>query len=175
MGFAYAFIRRVLRFVGRLSGREGASFVRLRVKASEVRAAYIAKPISKGKVKGNVAALEYVSFVLREPIRVQATSRAKSPSPLPLRRSEGGYFEPAIDSSTQRLMGTDAEYKALSELARKLDATAAWQKMGVVYLFTELQPCTSCASVLAQFEERFPLVSIVVKFDHPFPHETKQP
>lgn len=66
-------------------------------------------------------------------------------------------------------MDTDAEYKALSALARRIDAMTAWQKMGVVYLFTERQPCASCASVIAQFEERFPMVSVVVEFDYPFP------
>lgn len=165
VGFASAFVRRVLRLGGRLSGRERASFVRLRAKAGDVRMAYIAKPVGKG----NVAALEYVSLVQQEPIPVEATSRAKSPSPLPRPRSRGGYFEPATDPSTNRPMDTDAEYKALSALALQLDAAAMWQKMGVVYLFTERQPCASCASVIAQFEERFPLVSIVVEFDHPFP------
>ncbi|WP_437835659.1 deaminase domain-containing protein [Sorangium sp. So ce1153] len=167
MGLASAFIRRALRFGGHLSGRERASFARLRTRADDVRTAYLAKPVGKG----NVAALEYVSLVhvQREPIRVEATSRHKSPSPLPRPRSQGGYFEPAIDPSTKRPMNTDAEYKALSELARRLDGSATWQKMGVVYLFTELQPCASCASVIAQFEERFPLVTIVIAFDHPFP------
>ncbi|AUX28134.1 uncharacterized protein SOCE836_002020 [Sorangium cellulosum] len=66
-------------------------------------------------------------------------------------------------------MDTDAEYKALSELARQLDAVPMLQRVGVVYLFTELQPCASCGSVIAQFQERFPLVSIIVQFDHPFP------
>ncbi|AUX21078.1 uncharacterized protein SOCEGT47_015560 [Sorangium cellulosum] len=165
VGFASAFVRRVLRFGGRLSGRERASFTRLRARAGDVRTTYLARPVGKG----NVATLEYVSLVQQEPIRVEATSRAKSPSPLPRSRSQGGYFEPAIDPSTKRPMDTDAEYKALSALAQRLDATATWQTMGVVYLFTERQPCASCASVIAQFEERFPLVSIVVAFDHPFP------
>lgn len=165
LGFASAFVRRVLRFGGRLSGGERESFVCLRAKAGEVRTAYIAKPV----LKGNVAALEYVSLALKEPIRIESTSRANSPSPLPPPRSRGGYFEPSIDPSTNRPMDTDAEYKALSELARRLDATAAWQRMGVVYLFTERQPCVSCVSVFAQFEERFPLVSVVVEFDYPFP------
>ncbi len=165
MGFASAFIRRVLRFEGRLSGRERASFIRLRAKAGEIRAAYIGKPVRKG----NVAALEYVSLALNEPIPAQATSRAHSPSPLPPPRSKGGYFEPSIDPSTNRPMDTDAEYKVLSELARQLDATAPWQRVGVVYLFTERQPCASCADVIAQFEELFPLVRVVVEFDYPFP------
>jgi hypothetical protein len=172
VGFASAFIRRVLCVGGRLSGRERASFVRLRAKAGEVRTAYIpqkALKANKAALKGNVAALEYVSLVLQEPISVEATSRANSPSPLPLPRSQGGYFEPSTDPSTNRLMDTDAEYKALSELARRLDATPAWQKVGVVYLFTEREPCASCASVIAQFKERFPLVSVVMKFVHRFP------
>lgn len=87
VGFASAFIRHVLRLGGRLSGGEHASFVRLRAKAGEVRMAYIARPA----LKGHVAALEYVSLVLQEPIRVEATSRANSPSPLPPPRSQGGY------------------------------------------------------------------------------------
>ncbi|XXX78210.1 deaminase domain-containing protein [Sorangium sp. So ce134] len=172
LDLAFAFVRRVLRLGGRLSGRERASFARLRAKARDVRTAYLAaKPVGKG----NVAALEYVSLVhskrrsQQEPIQVEATSRAKSPAPLPRPRSQGGYFEPAIDPSTKRSMDTDAEYKALSELALRLDATAPRHKVGVVYLFTERQPCASCTSVIAQFEERFPLVTIVVAFDHPFP------
>lgn len=164
MGFASAFIRRAVRFGGRLRGRERAAFVRVRAKAGEVRKECIARAV----LKGNVAALEYVSLVLGERIAVEATSRAKSPSPLPPPRSQGGYFDPSIDPSTNRLMDTDAEYKALSELARLLDATAG-RKIGVVYLFTEREPCASCASVIAQFEERFPMVSVVVDFDHPFP------
>jgi len=148
-----------------LSDREREPFARLRVKATEIRAEYIKKPIRSG----NVAVLEYVSPALKEPITVGATSRFKSPSPKPSPRSEGGYFEPSIDPNTERLMDTDAEYKALSELARQLDAMAASQKMGVVHLFTERQPCVSCARVFAQFEERFPQVTIVLDFDHPFP------
>jgi filamentous hemagglutinin len=151
-----------------LSDREREPFARLRVKATEIRRQYIAnKKISSG----NVAVLEYVSPGLEEPITVEATSRAKSPSPKPLPRSMGGYFEPSTDPSCDRdtPMDTDAEYKALSELARRIDAMASSQRTGVVYLFTERQPCASCASVLAQFEERFPLVSIVVEFDYPFP------
>jgi hypothetical protein len=151
------------------SAVQSASFARLRAKASEVRAAYIGKPVGKG----NVAALEYCSPGFQEAIQVEATSRAKSPSPLPRPRSQGGYFEPLIDPSTNRPMDTDAEYKALSELAARLDATAG-PKMGVVYLFSELQPCASCRRVIAQFEERFPKVSVVIEFDHPFPKDPSE-
>jgi hypothetical protein len=166
---ASAVVRGLLRLGGRLSGRESASFARLRSKAGEVRTACIAKPVGTG----NVAALEYCSLGVRETIPVEATSCAKSPSPLPLPRSQGGYFEPSVDPSTNRLMKTDAEYKALSALAARLDATAG-QKIGVVYLFSELQPCASCVSVVAQFEERFPMVSVVIDFDHPFPKDPSE-
>lgn len=166
---ASAVLRSALRLGGRLSGRQSASFARLRSKASEVRAAYIARPVGKG----NVAALEYRSFGFQTTIQVGATSRAKSPSPLPLPRSQGGYFEPSLDPDTGRPMDTDAEYKALSELAAQLDA-AVGQKIGVVYLFSELQPCASCRSVIAQFKERFPMVSVVIEFDHPFPKDASE-
>jgi hypothetical protein len=167
VGFASAFVRLVLRRGGRLFGRERASFLRLRSKAQEVRNEYVAKPFPRN----NVAALEYVSLVRQEPISVEATSHFKSPSPLPLPRSNGGYFEPSFDLHLPepRLMDTDSEYKALSELARRLDETGTRQKIGVVYLFTERKPCASCQRVIAQFEERFPLVSVVVEFDHPYP------
>lgn len=166
---ASAVVRGVLRLGGRFSGRQSASFARLRSKAGEVRADYIGKPVGRG----NVAALEYCSLGFQETIQVEATSRGKSPSPLPLPRSQGGYFEPSIDPSTNRPMNTDAEYKALSELAARLDATAG-PKVGVVYLFSELQPCASCRSVIAQFVERFPMVSVVIEFDHPFPKDPSE-
>lgn len=166
---ASAVVGSLLRLGGRLSGRQSASFARLRWKAGEVRTASIKKPVGKG----NVAALEYCSIDLQTTIQIEATSRAKSPSPLPLPRSRGGYFEPSIDPDTNRPMETDAEYKALSALAARLDETAGL-KMGVVYLFSELQPCASCASVIAQFEERYPMVSVVIEFDHPFPKDSSE-
>jgi filamentous hemagglutinin len=152
--------RRLARATGRFSGRERATFVRLRAKADEVRAAYIRKP----RWSGNVAALEYASLASKQPIQVEATSREASPAPLPVPRSEGGYFEPSVDAPTGWLRATDSEYKALSELARRLDE-GGWPKVGVVYLFTEREPCSSCAGVIAQFEERFPLVVVVVESD----------
>jgi hypothetical protein len=158
-------VRDVSRFCGRLTGRERASFARLRAKAAEVRAEYIGKPVRKG----NVAVLEHFSLALQVSIEVAATSRDKSPTPLPRPRLQGGYFEPSFDPSTGRLMNTDAEYKALTDLARRLDEMPAWQRVGVVYLFSERQPCSSCTDVIAQFKERFPMVCIVVEFDHPFP------
>lgn len=66
-------------------------------------------------------------------------------------------------------MDTDAEYKALSELARQLDGMPCWRRFGVVFLFTELQMCVSCEGVVSQFSDRFPFVMVVVEFDHPFP------
>ena len=162
-------VRPLLRLGGRLSGRQRASFAHLRPKAGEVRAKSIGKEVGKG----NVAVLEYCSLDCQMPISVEATSRGKSPAPKPQPRSQGGYFEPSIDPSTNRLMDTDAEYKALSALAAKLDATAR-QKFGVVYLFTELQPCRSCASVIVQFEERFPWVVVVLQFDAPFPKDLNE-
>jgi hypothetical protein len=167
VGFASTFVRFILRCGERLSGRERASFLRLRVKAQEVRNEYVRKPFPRN----NVAVLEYVSLVRQQPISVEATSHFNSPSPLPRPRSKGGYFEPSFDLhlAEPRLMDTDSEYKALSELARRLDEIGTRQKIGVVYLFTEREPCGSCRRVIDQFEERFSMVSVVVKFDHPYP------
>jgi The BURPS668_1122 family of deaminases len=167
VGLSSTFVRLLLRCGGRLSGRERASFLRLRAKAQEVRNQYIAKPFPRN----NVAVLECVSLGLQQTISVEATSHFKSPSPLPLPRSKGGYFEPSFDLHLPepRLMDTDSEYKALSELARRLDETGTRQKIGVVYLFTERKPCGSCQRVIDQFKERFPLLYFVVKFDHPYP------
>lgn len=97
-------VRPLLRLGGRLSGRQRASFAHLRPKAGEVRAKSIGKEVGKG----NVAVLEYCSLDCQMPISVEATSRGKSPAPKPQPRSQGGYFEPSIDPSTNRLMDTDA-------------------------------------------------------------------
>jgi hypothetical protein len=66
-------------------------------------------------------------------------------------------------------MDTDAEYKALSELARRLSLAKAERSVGAVYLFTELTPCSSCVGVIEQFREAFPFVLVFVAFDHPYP------
>jgi filamentous hemagglutinin len=69
-------------------------------------------------------------------------------------------------------MDTDAEYKVLSEIADTLEMFYDLQVEGRLYLYTELQPCESCNSVLRQFEEKFPRIKIQVFWDYPYPRES---
>jgi hypothetical protein len=160
---AVALVRVLCRVGGRVICNEDARIGRLRQRAAEVRSVYVRKPWPKA----NVAALECCPFGARG--RLEATSRENSPSPLPLPRSRGGLFEPSNDPHSDRPMDTDAEYKALSELGTRLLAAKPWCRIGIVYLFTERAPCASCIGVITQFEQMFPLLSVVVRFDHAYP------
>lgn len=100
-----------------------------------------------------------------------ATSRAKSPINKPLPKSQGGQFEPIIDSFSGRLMDTDAEYKALSAIALTLSAIDNISLSGKLYLYTERRPCESCTGVLKQFTDKFPNIEIEVFWDYPYPPE----
>lgn len=133
-----------------------------------IREQYLKKPIGQSNVA--IAELYLVGNIA---FCAGATSKGgrKSPIPKPKPKSEGGQFEPATDSRTQRLMDTDAEYKVLSEIADSLEMFYDLQVEGNLYLYTELQPCESCNSVLKQFEEKFPHIKIEVFWDYPYPPE----
>lgn len=141
-------------------------FERLRSVARQARIDYLN---NKPAGKGNVAVLEYRSYFGKESHLIDATSRAKGSAPLPLRRSAGGHFEPSVDPVSGRVMDTDAEYKAISELARRLSCAVAERSIGAAYLFTEMQPCHSCANVFEQFQEAFPFVNLAIEFDYRYP------
>ena len=99
-----------------------------------------------------------------------ATSRARSPTPKPSSKSEGGQFEPIIDSYSNRLMDTDAEYKALSAIADTLDLLDQETQIGSLYLYTERKPCESCTHVLQQFNDKYPNIEIgEIFWDYPYP------
>lgn len=136
-----------------------------------IREQYLKKPIGKGNVA--IAELYLVGNIA---FCAGATSRGgrKSPIPIPTPKSEGGQFEPSVDSRTRpnKLMDTDAEYKVLSEIADTLEIFYDLQVEGNLYLYTELQPCESCNSVLRQFEEKFPHIKIEVFWDYPYPPES---
>ena len=103
-----------------------------------------------------------------------STSRARSPTPKPKSKSEGGQFEPIIDSYSHRLMDTDAEYKALSAIADTLDLLAQPTQRGKLYLYTERKPCESCIYVLEQFKDKYPNLEIAaVLWDYPYPPISK--
>ena len=54
----------------------------------------------------------------------------------------------------------DTEFKILNDIAKALgDNTSA---SGTIKLFTELPPCSSCSSVIAQFIEKYPNIIIEV-------------
>ena len=142
----------------------------LQASAALIREKYLhGKPVGKSNVAvAEVYLAENVAFC------AGATSRGgrKSPIPkIPTPKSAGGQFEPSVDSRTRPngLMNTDAEYKVLSEIADSLEMFYDLQVQGQLYLYTELQPCESCNSILRQFEEKFPHIKIEVFWDYPYP------
>ncbi|GFE68617.1 deaminase domain-containing protein [Chroococcus sp. FPU101] len=137
----------------------------LRKKAISVRENYLKLPFPKA----NVAVIELYLKDKNDVIEVGATSRAKSPSPIPLAKSMGGQFEPIVDSYSGRLMDTDAEYKALSAIADTLDNFYSRSVEGTLCLYTERQPCESCLGVIEQFKEKFHNIEIEVFWDEPYP------
>jgi hypothetical protein len=142
----------------------------LRAGAALIREQYLGKPIGKANVA--IAELHLNQDVV---FCAGGTSRAGRKSPIPEKpkpKSEGGQFEPGIDSRTQRLMDTDAEYKVLSEIADTIEMFYDLKVEGKLYLYTELQPCESCDSVLRQFKEKFTHIEIEVFWDYPYPPES---
>lgn len=100
---------------------------------------------------------------------IGATSRAKSPIVIPQPKSQGGQFEPIIDTYSGRLMDTDAEYKALSAIADTIDMFYHSLIGGVLYLYTERKPCESCQGILKQFQQKYPNLKIEIFWDYPYP------
>ena len=137
----------------------------LRLDANLIRESYLKKPFPKG----NVAVIE-IHLANGKAFGTGATSRAKSPTSKPKLKSEGGQFEPIIDSYSDRLMDTDAEYKALSAIADTLDLFERYEQKGKLYLYTERKPCASCSHVLQQFKHKYPLIEIAeILWDYPYP------
>lgn len=139
----------------------------LSANAAYIRDKYLKKRIGKSNVAiANVyLSNDDISFC------TGATSRGKpkSPIPQPLPKSQGGQFEPSIDSYSGRLMDTDAEYKVLSVIAETLEMFYDLEIEGNLYLYSELQPCESCKSILRQFKEKFPNIIINLFWDYRYP------
>jgi len=146
----------------------------LQASAALIRDRYLRRTIDPTKPIGNVAIAElYLTGNIAFCVGATSKGPGKSPIPqIPIPKSAGGQFEPATDSRTQRLMDTDAEYKVLSEIADTLEMFYDLQVEGRLYLYTELQPCESCNSVLRQFEEKFPHIKIQVFWDYPYLRES---
>ncbi|MGK7883821.1 MAG: deaminase domain-containing protein [Crocosphaera sp.] len=132
--------------------------------AKLLRDIYLKKPFPKGNI--SIIELHLKTGAI---FGIGATSRAKSPVSIPQPKSEGGQFEPIIDSYSNRLMDTDAEYKALSAIADTLDMSYDFLLEGVLYLYTERQPCDSCQGVVKQFKEKYPNIEIKIFWDYPYP------
>ncbi|MCB9762026.1 MAG: hypothetical protein H6739_19540 [Alphaproteobacteria bacterium] len=136
---------------------------RLADDAKQVRVDYLKnKPMGKG----NVASAE-VRLGDGETLRKHGTSRAK-PIDKPKPKSQGGHFEPSIDSHSGRVMDTDSEYKVLSALADDLIekyGDDAVKMKGKIHLYTEMSPCESCARVIEQFKEMFPEIKVDISWD----------
>lgn len=141
----------------------------LQARAAYIRAEYLRRPIGTSNVA--VADIYLSNDVV---FCAGATSKggSKSPIPRPLPKSEGGQFEPSVDSRTCRLMDTDAEYKVLAAIAETLELFYDREVKGNLYLYSELQPCESCNNVLRQFNEKFPNINIDVFWDYPYPRES---
>ncbi len=141
----------------------------LQARAGDIRSKYLKRPIGTSNVAiADVYLSNNIAFC------VEATSKggSKSPIPRPLPKSEGGQFEPSVDSRTGRLMDTDAEYKVFSAIADTLELSYDRGVKGNLYLYSELQPCESCNNVLKQFKEKFPNINIDVFWDYPYPRES---
>lgn len=139
----------------------------LQASAACIRAKYLNKPIGKSNVA--IAGI-YLSNDVAFCAGATSKGGSKSPIPqLPKPKSQGGQFEPAIDSRTSRLMDTDAEYKVLSAIAETIEMSYDLEVEGSLYLYSELKPCESCNDVLRQFTEKFPNISVNVFWDYPYP------
>jgi The BURPS668_1122 family of deaminases len=135
----------------------------MRQNASQFRATHLGKPFPKGNV-----ALTEIYLSDGTSFGTGSTSRVSGLAPKPLPKSQGGQFEPTIDSHTKRVMDTDSEYKVLSETSEQLGQPNS-KANGKAYLYTERKPCESCDGIIQQFKEKHPNIDLDVFWDHPYP------
>jgi len=141
----------------------------LRAEAAAARATHLP---GTEPTQGNVATLRFDDASGGAPLSQRATSRMTAPLPdRPRPRSQGGQFEPSVDSRSGRVMDTDPEYKVMAWLGEQLDARhpgSPQAARGRVYLYSEMYLCDSCQSVVRQFRTKFPNVEVYVLWDLPF-------
>lgn len=65
-----------------------------------------------------------------------------------------------VDGEGAWLRDVDTEYKILSDIQSKLGDNDSVS--GKIKLFTELEPCPSCQSVIEQFKAMYPNIDIEV-------------
>lgn len=142
---------------------------RLSDATAELRALFLkGKPAPAG---GNAAAAE---LTLDDGTRLtsKATSKAQpmeqphtaSMGPDPS-TGRGGYYEPTAHADEGWVRLYDSEYKILSDLTDQLRAAGMKDPSGTLRLYTERAPCDSCASILREFQSRYPHVRIEVYND----------
>ena len=136
----------------------------LRGDAAQIRNIFL----RKNYPRGNVAVAE-VHLAQGIVFGMGATCKADSPAMEAKPRSEGGHFEPSIDSYSRRPMDTDAEYKLLSAIADTLESCYNCNIRGQLYLYTERQPCESCQKVIEQFQQKFLNIEVFIDWSYPYP------
>ncbi|WP_141922208.1 polymorphic toxin-type HINT domain-containing protein [Haloactinospora alba] len=115
------------------------------------------KNIGKGK---NTAIVDYDIDGMGEGQKIGVSGKKNSPdgtSPVPndserefsARSEDGGHSAP-----------WDSEVKALEDLSQDLSSDAK----GKLEIYTERPPCSSCRSVISQFEEKYPNVDLHVSW-----------
>ncbi|ACK72419.1 hypothetical protein PCC7424_4045 [Gloeothece citriformis PCC 7424] len=136
--------------------------------AALLRTIYLKKPFPSK----NVAVVE-LHLKNGRVFGIGATSGPKKKNPLgidiPKPKSQGGQFEPIVDSHSGYLMNTDSEYKALCAIADTLDMFYDSSVEGKLYLYTERRPCESCQEIVKQFKEKFSNIDVEVFWDYPYP------
>lgn len=138
----------------------------LRERAKSIRNIYLKK-----RSGSNVAVVEvYIPNLISFSAGATSKGGRKSPIPdIPIPKSQGGQFEPTVDSYSQRLMDSDSEYKVLDEIAKNLDQYSNTLLEGKLYLYSELKPCESCQGIISQFKARFPKIQCEIDYDIDWP------
>ena len=136
----------------------------LRGDAAQIRNIFLKRDYPRGNVA--VAELYLAQGIV---FGMGATSKIDSPAMEAKPRSQGGHFEPSLDSHSKRLMDTDAEYKLLSAIADTLELCYNRDIQGWLYLYTERQPCESCQRVIEQFQQKFLNIEVFIDWSYPYP------
>jgi|694.fasta_scaffold133962_4 hypothetical protein len=151
-------------------GDENPIKKRLQESAAQIREKYLKREYPHSNVA--IAEINLKGDII---FCVGATSKGGKKSPIPQKpepKSKGGQFEPIIDPYSGHLMDTDSEYKVLSEIADTLEKFYDIYVEGIIYLYTERQPCQSCEGVISQFKEKFPNINLGLEqvfWDHRYP------
>ncbi|WP_067682352.1 deaminase domain-containing protein [Nocardia miyunensis] len=138
--------------VAEFDGEQAAQDVRDRLSSS-------GNTIRQGK---NIAVAEGEIDGQFIPSRELESVSGKGSPPGTVEVPEKPTFNPR-DESGDTYRPTDSEYKILEKLSTRLTPDSK----GVIDLYTENKPCDACASVIKQFEEKYPGVKLNVTYTNP--------